>query len=523
MFEQLVSAIMAKKSIYVIRVDASVDIGSGHVMRCLALADVLRESGGNVRFVCRRHPGNLCDLIEAQGFAVTSLPLMGSIGSLSEVVDERARRSRLGADWATDANQTIEALGTKKAIDWLIVDHYSIDSLWESKLRESVLNIMVIDDLGDRIHDCDLLLDQNYVSSFENRYDQLVPTDCRKLLGPRYALLRPEFFEARKSLRERDTTVRRMLVFFGGVDLTNETSKAIRALHKLGRTNVRVDVVLGKSSPNHDEIKRLCGNSINYHFYCQVSNMAELMLSADLAIGAGGATMWERCSLGLPTIVVSVAENQHRASEAIARAGGIVYLGEYRSVTVDILARAIEFVRATPYLLMSMSDTGLKLVDGLGLRRVARRLLGKQIVLRRATESDCARIHHWRNAREIRCFAIDSAPISYETHLQWYMAVLVDPNRVLLIGEIDDEPVGVLRYEKDSECATVSVYLVPGNEGLGIGTSLIEEGSLWVEENWPDIKVIRAPIRAGNDASRAAFQSAGFDEQLYTYARKIRD
>lgn len=508
---------------YVIRTDASLHIGSGHVMRCLAIADELRGRGGNVRFLCREHPGNLCDLIEARGFCVTLLPLMESIDLLAEMRDGSSQSSSLGADWETDANQTIETIQTRDAVDWLIVDHYAINILWEEKVRDSVAHIMVIDDLANRKHNCDLLLDQNYVRNVENRYDQLVPSHCKKLLGPRYTLLRPEFSSTRKALRKRNGNVRRILVFFGGMDSTNETSKAIHALHKLPHSNIQVDVVLGRGSPNHDEVQRLCSSSANYHFYCQVSNMAELMASADLSIGAGGGTMWERCCLGLPSIVISVADNQNHSSEAIAMAGGILYLGACQSTSIDHITSALELASSTPYLLMSMSESAQKFVDGLGVGRVVRQLIKKQILLHRATEEDCDRVYRWRNSEEIRRFSINSASIPYEDHVQWYRKALVDPNREILIGEIDDEPVGVLRYEKDGECATVSVYLVPGNQGMGIGISLIEQGSLWIEENWHGLKEIYAHIKASNDASRAAFRSAGFDKQLYTYVKKIRD
>jgi UDP-2,4-diacetamido-2,4,6-trideoxy-beta-L-altropyranose hydrolase len=186
---------------------------------------------------------------------------------------------------------------------------------------------MVIDDLANRPHECDLLLDQNYYRDLDSRYQGLVPEQCVTLLGPEYVLLRPEFTQARARLRARDGTVRRILVFFGGSDPTNETEKVMEALSLLGRPDIEVDVVVGLANPKRDAIQALCGALPNVSFHCQVSNMAELILNADLGVGAGGAAMWERCYLGLPTITVVFAANQARTTEDVATTGAIEYLG----------------------------------------------------------------------------------------------------------------------------------------------------------------------------------------------------
>jgi len=200
-----------------IRTDSSVQIGTGHVMRCLTLADELRERGAEIVFVCRDFAGNLCGYTE---------------GNLKHA-------AWLGADWQTDARQVEEIIKDFNTHpDWLVVDHYALDERWERYLRSYVKKIMVIDDLADRPHDCDLLLDQNFYENLESRYDGLAPSGCKKLLGPKYALLRPEFREERKNLRKRDGYVKRIMIFFGGSDPTNETTKALEAVRMLNRPDI---------------------------------------------------------------------------------------------------------------------------------------------------------------------------------------------------------------------------------------------------------------------------------------------
>lgn len=215
------------------RADASVGIGSGHVMRCLTLAGELKEAGAQIIFICRECEGNLCDLIEKQGIPV-------------------ARISGELQSWEADAFQSLEALKKYGKADWLVVDHYSLDHRWEAGIRNAAEKIMVIDDLADRIHDNDLLLDQNLYEDLENRYNGLAPPHCIKLLGPRYALLRPEFRKARASLRKRDGIIRRILVSFGGSDPSNETAKALEAIGLLGKPEIAVDVVVGSSNPHRE-------------------------------------------------------------------------------------------------------------------------------------------------------------------------------------------------------------------------------------------------------------------------------
>lgn len=355
----------------VFRVDSSIQIGTGHIMRCLTLAGVLYEKGLTISFICRKLPGNICDFVEKKGFHVHRLPYIPMQCDNNNQSPEHAQW--LGAGLEEDAEQTKTILAKEdRAIDWLIVDHYALDRQWETLIRPYAKKIMVIDDLADRPHDCDLLLDQNLHENMETRYKGLVPEHCQKLLGPKYVLLRSEFREAKKNLRQRDGNVQRILIFFGGSDPTNETSKAMEAVRLLNRPDIVIDVVIGAANPHKEQIEHLCSAMANVTFHCHVDNVAQLMANADLAIGAGGTTTWERCSLGLPSIVFSIAHNQEAIAQHVAQAGALINLGTACEVTVKHLVQTLKHLIKERDTLCSMSSQGLRIVEGLGVERIVK-------------------------------------------------------------------------------------------------------------------------------------------------------
>lgn len=357
-----------------IRADAAVHIGSGHVMRCLTLADELRNRGARVVFVCRDFEGNLQKHITSKGYQCFLLPRPENAYS----VDGDEYAAWLGALQEEDADATASickaCIIEYGKIDWLITDHYAIDERWQSRLRPLVQGIAVIDDIANRPHDCDILLDQNLYDEAEKRYVGLVPPECRLLLGPEYALLRPEFREARQRLGQRlvrDGNVKRIMVFFGGSDPSNETAKAIHALQMLDRNDIEADIIVGIANPHRAEVEQLCAQTPNLHFHCQVPNMADFMCKADLALGAGGSTTWERCCLGLPAIAVVIAENQKEMAETAARHGLQWNAGWYNTLTTEHLTRCIANTIQSPAEMMTVSERVHRLVDGKGVSHVA--------------------------------------------------------------------------------------------------------------------------------------------------------
>jgi UDP-2,4-diacetamido-2,4,6-trideoxy-beta-L-altropyranose hydrolase len=354
----------------IIRADASVQIGAGHVMRCLTLADELRGRGAEAVFVCREFDGNLCGYIEEKGYIVHRLPV--SAVQEQNIESGLKHAAWLGTDWQTDARQVEEIIKDfNTPTDWLVVDHYALDERWEGYLRPYVKKIMVIDDLADRPHDCDLLLDQNFYQNLENRYDGLVPFGCKKLLGPKYALLRPEFREARKNLRKRDGHVRRIMIFFGGSDPSNETAKALEAIRMLNRPDIAVDVVVGSANPHKDKINELCAAMSNIAYHCQVENMAKLMADADLFIGGGGSTTWERCCLGLPGLIISTAINQNAIAVGCDQAGIGIHINKSKDISPHQIQIEIEKMFFNQTALLNVGKKAANIVDGNGADYVA--------------------------------------------------------------------------------------------------------------------------------------------------------
>lgn len=318
----------------VIRTDASLEIGTGHVMRCITLAKQLEREGANITFICRNFPGNSISYLQSQGFHVHALTLH----------ENQNHWQWMRENWKQDAEETkLTITNLNKKIGLLIVDHYGLDAKWESKLRSDVNHIMVIDDLADRSHDCDLLLDQNYYLNMQIRYKGLVSDSCVQLLGPNYALLRDEFLSLDPQKINRDRNVKNILVFFGGTDPTGETIKTLQAIQRLNFSDVEFNVVVGVTNPRKGQIEKMCKSIPDVTFNCQVNNMAELMVKADLAIGAGGTTSWERCFLGLPSITIIVADNQKELSKAVAEKGAMYCLGTSTEVaTKDINEKITE-------------------------------------------------------------------------------------------------------------------------------------------------------------------------------------
>ncbi|MFC1513035.1 UDP-2,4-diacetamido-2,4,6-trideoxy-beta-L-altropyranose hydrolase [Thermodesulfobacteriota bacterium] len=362
----------------VIRVDSSVDMGSGHVMRCLALASKFKQEGVRVSFLCRKLPGNLGDFVVKQGFEVDYLPLPG-IGFMPSVTDV-AHASWLGVGWWQDAEETRLALGADKdIIDWLVVDHYALDRRWEGCLRPFVRHIMVIDDLADRHHDCDLLLDQNLVEHMDSRYDMLLSDTCKRLLGPCYALLRPEFWARRDlALVRRDKTekVERLLVTLGGMDPDNVTGMVLEGVEK-ACVDVVVDVVMGENAPYLEDVRQQAERmTAAVEVHVASKNMAELMGKADFAVGAGGVTSWERCVLGLPSIIITTAKNQEPIAAGLVRLGAVKWLGTSEQVDSRCVAAELRVIFKQLDDVKGMSLVARRLCDGNGTGRVVEEMVG---------------------------------------------------------------------------------------------------------------------------------------------------
>ncbi len=351
------------------RTDASLTIGSGHLMRCLTLARALRAEGHKIWFACRQHPGHLLGLLEAEGFATLALPELAT-------PPEHGYAAWLGATEAEDAAALLQAIALQpelagQGFDWLVVDHYGLGAEFCAAMRPGCRAILHIDDLANRHYDCDLLLDQNLLPDLNNRYDGLLPRQCRILLGPQWALLRPEFatfapaerqFPAQFSAQQPA----RLLIFFGGTDGDNLSKVAINALQQLQESHWLADIVIGQANPHRLLLQQLCAQDRRLTLHIQTPGMAGLMAAADLMIGAGGATHWERACLGLPAVVVALADNQLATTAYMASLGACLDLGDASTLSSNSLASAVDSLLAEPQRRRQMSAAASQLVPAGG-------------------------------------------------------------------------------------------------------------------------------------------------------------
>ncbi len=366
--------------VVVFRVDASIDIGSGHVMRCLTLANTLRQLGAECVFICREHPGNLIEHIREQEFKVYTLPIVdsfkqdkGNIGASTLLHSEW-----LGSTWQHDALASLVFLTDLKP-SWVFVDHYALDERWEGFVRSSCRYLGVMDDLHDRHHNCELLVDQTLGLTPEI-YSSLVPTSCETLVGAEYALLRPEFQVLRKtSLARRDSSpmLRHIFVNLGGVDKHNITCRVLDGIEQSILSNAcQVTVVMGSTSQHVDQVKAAAENCrMEVSVLVGVNNIGELMSAADLAIGAAGGTTWERCCLGLPSIMVVLAENQRDIAEQLSNRGIADVVFNINTDFENNIANALN--RLTPEKLNLLSHASRRVTDGGGAAFVASRIFHK--------------------------------------------------------------------------------------------------------------------------------------------------
>ncbi|KAA0996434.1 UDP-2,4-diacetamido-2,4,6-trideoxy-beta-L-altropyranose hydrolase [Pseudomonas sp. ANT_J12] len=493
-----------------IRADASPTIGSGHIARLLPLARTLRKQGVHVAFACRKLPGHRLDSLAAEGFETFALP-----ERYPEEDPQQAIESML--PWQADIAALGVLLESQASFDWIIVDHYGLDHHWQTAARRWAPRIAAVDDLATRIYSVDLLLNQN-LSGTPQAYAGLIGPDCRTLLGPRFALLRDEFCCPAIDIKPQ---AKRVLVNFGGFDVAMQTHHAMLALMDFAA--LEVDFVAGTDNPAWDAMHALAAGRPNWRLHRFVSDFYRLMTEADLFIGAGGGTSWERAAMGLPTICIAVSNNQQANGEVMATAGAHVFLGAREQVSVEQLRQAIGFVAGNQGLRQSLAERSRQLVDGRGAQRVATALVGAVLPLREATLDDARLLFDGRNADAVRRWSLDSRLLDWPSHQAWLAASLDNEQRVLLIAEAGDGPVGALRYDLHGLSAEVSIYLFEGRFGLGWGRALLARGEAFVKARWPQLQSITAQVLPANQPSLSLFREAGFTQSACAFTRVLKD
>ncbi|HQR95385.1 MAG TPA: UDP-2,4-diacetamido-2,4,6-trideoxy-beta-L-altropyranose hydrolase [Thiotrichales bacterium] len=501
------------------RVDAALAIGTGHVMRCLTLAHELSELGANCMFVCRQHEGHLAQLIEQRGFLCHLLAL--SETPYLPQSDDLAHAAWLGATWQQDAQQTLALFA--EPVDWLVVDHYAIDARWQALVKAGYQRLLVIDDLADREHLADVLLDQTYGRQVAD-YQSLVPQHCQLLLGSTYALLRPEFAQWRETSLSRRTDqmpLQNILISMGGVDAQNHTSQILVAINSLNLPKpLHLTVVLGSNAPHLQQVQVLA-STLNYptRVLTSVDNMAELMVNADLAIGAAGSTTWERACLGLPSLLFCLADNQRTSVESVSNQGAAWFMRDMKQ-----LGYALNLLTTMPERLAQMQRLASELTQGLGAVKVAQKLQQKPLTLIPVSLEDSQTLFEWRNHPSIRSVSLHQEVLQFEAHQQWVASSLVNPNRVMWMAYCGDSKIGMIRFDRSHELsreAEVSLYLAPNQQGKGLGKQLLTAGEQAIVRQWSNIERIKAQVLATNQASVNLFTHAQYQANLVSFQKQV--
>jgi UDP-2,4-diacetamido-2,4,6-trideoxy-beta-L-altropyranose hydrolase len=480
----------------VFRTDASPQIGTGHVMRSLALANWLASLGWRTAFaVCR-------DTVKA-------MPYIASCGHDLLTVDQP------GNDGAADM-----AGHWPGGAHLLVADSYSLDARFEAACRPWADRVLVLDDLANRPHNCDVLLDPTPGRAHAD-YEPFLQRKCTQLLGPAYALLPPCFSERRAaSLSRRASLPRpaRVLIAFGGTDSLNATSLVLRGL-RAANIPMSIDVLLGAAAPHKRDVLDLARNSkLSTEVFIGLSpaETADLVARADVAFGAIGTSSWERCCLGVPSVVVTTAENQHRIARALQESNAIRYLGDLGDITESEIAEAARALYTTPETFADMAAHAARLCDGRGVYRAATAIDPpyakdrKPITLRPASEADCLLLLEWQRHPQLRIHAVNPKAPTEAEHRAWFAARLADGNCLLNIVLHDARPVGAVRLDREvvregRETYEISVYVAPDEQGQGIATGALAAARMLVPEG--DIKAVVLP---GNRASEALFRKAGY-------------
>jgi len=472
-----------------IRAYAGPRMGTGHVMRCLALAQAWQDAGGAVELLGRCDPPAIAARLGGEGIRVT-LPT-GDAGSADDSAATVARAREIGATW-------------------VVVDGYHFASVYQRTLKQAGLRVLWVDDYGHAPpYSADLVLNQN-----------LYPTDAfyaernasvRLLLGPRYALLRREFLRWRNGLRIVPEQATKVLITMGGADLADASTRFLIALRELRRPGLEVTVVIGPANPRAAQLEELCREQGGaFRSVHGGVDMPELMRHADIAAAAAGSTCAELLFMGLPAMVVVQSDNQQRVAEALGARSLALNLGWVQRAEPDDITSALRKLVDSQTLREQMSAAGRRLVDGLGVSRVLDAMGVRSLILRRVTNADCELLWKWANEPGVRAVSFSTEPIPWENHVQWLETRLADKACLFYIAENSEgEGLGQVRYDVNGEEATISIALAPSVRGAGYGTRLIRQASAqaMVEAG---LAAVHAYVKPGNESSAWAFRKAGY-------------
>lgn len=506
----------------VIRVDASTSIGTGHMRRCLALTQALLDRECEVWLVSRRLDAVADSILREAPCSVLWLPPPRASVAATCDADPVLPKHHFWAQvpWSQDAQEVVFLVRSIRP-DWVFVDHYAFDSRWHAWVREALdSRIAVIDDLGDRMLDADLLIDQNVAEDHELKYAGRHLRCTQFLAGPRYALISADY---RLAPRYRfHPEVRSIGIFMGGSDPLGFSVRVLDACRRDAAFAGPIEIVATSASPHLAELRAKCAAWPLTRLTLDLSSLADFFSRHDLQIGAGGGATWERCCIGAPTVALVVAENQAVTLPALARCGAVQIgtlcsPGESDAATclapseAKPLAQLLRDLIETPDARRSLAQSASTLVDGRGAERVALCLLRTTLSLRPATMFDAPQVYEWRNHSSLRAVSRQKEPIAYDDHERWMHSVLEDPMRHLLIAQVGKQLVGCIRFDRTRDCTVeVSLYLAPELSGLGLGSQLLNAGETLMTDLLARTFTIVANVLPSNIASQRLFACCGY-------------
>lgn len=503
---------------FLFRVDSSFEIGSGHLIRCRSLAYELRNQGAEIFFISKNLEGNLIQIIRNKFFTHEISPTKNS-----NTIDEDYKwpyYKNLKSTQEEDALETIEIINykIKKKIDWIIIDHYSLDYKWSDFIKNSKSDyikkakIFVIDDLININLKADILLNQNFYREKKiEKYNKKILNKSKFLMGPKFSLLSKDYEILRKSAKKR-ISVNNILIYFGGVDKDNNTLKVINKLKNFHIKKIKVSIVIGIQNKNIKSIQNSIRSIRNYQIYVQLESIAELMLKSDLFIGSSGTTTLERFCLGIPSMVKAISPDQTEIIKALEDSK-LTKSFEFNNFE-EIL---IQFFQ-NKNLLSSMSQANLLLNDGLGTKRLCLQLLHNfyPLKIRNASISDLELLFSWVNEEKVRKFSFEEHNITMREHENWLKNSLNDFDKyIFIITNIYDLPIAQTRFEKNGEILKIDISIDKDYRGNNLATNILKISLKEILNKFKSKIYVIAEIKNENEASIKAFTNLKYYEKIY--------
>lgn len=473
----------------IIRADASCEIGTGHVMRCLALGQAWQDRGGTVTVITASNSHDLAERVRAEG------------------MDWVVISAKSGSD--NDARFTGRHAKNTGAV-WVVVDGYHFSDSYLGIIKDSGIKILAIDDNGYKtLHHADIILNQNVYASCD-MYLNHKPTQTL-LLGTTYALIRREFLHKGRAVRQEPEIAKKILVTLGGSDPENATQKVIEAIRDItGPEGSTAVIITGYNNPHFDALVAATGNSLGIQLIRPTDDMSGLMAWSDMAVIAAGSTAWEMAFMGVPFLTLVIAENQMPVAEGLEKLGAAVNMGWSRLITPESLGSTIRTVMQSRDLRQALSDRVRMLVDGEGAARVIMHLCDEKIRVRPVRREDYMLLWEWANDHSVRGMSFNQNPIPLGDHLAWFDKKYSDRACFQYIAVNKEEvPVGQIRFEVQDNKALVDVSVDRALRDKGLGSEIIRGGIQMLLAEKPGIPVY-AQVKLENVTSVRAFKKAGF-------------